>query len=80
MLLSLHENDIYEVLVTGDGTEYGVNPDAWIHMAETLDWDNLPEYLEGVQDHELNRMEAECLETGELSDAYYEELYGGALE
>lgn len=71
--MSLHEADTYEVIITGD-TQDG----EWITMAEDLNLDQLPEYLEPVQDHELNRMEAECLEAGGLSDAYYSELYGGA--
>ena len=71
--MSLYDRDTYEVIITGD-TEDG----EWITIAEEIDWDNLPEYLEPVQDHELNRMEAECLENGELSDEHYSELYGGA--
>lgn len=71
--MSLHEADTYEVIITAD-TQDG----EWITMTEDLNLDQLPEYLEPVQDHELNRMEAECLEAGGLGDAYYSELYGGA--
>lgn len=68
----LDDVDTYEVIVTGDTAD-----GEWLTIAEEVDWENLPEYLEGVQDHELNRMEAECLEAGGLSGGYYSELYGG---
>lgn len=73
--MSLYERDTYEVMINDQEEQH-----AWISMAEEVDWDELPAYLEPVQDHELNRMEAECLESGDLSDAYYEELYGGDFE
>jgi len=75
--MSLYEEDTYEAIIIVD-----VDEGEWITIAEDLtSQEELPEYLEPVQDHELNRVEAECLEDEELSDAYYEEMYGGgALE
>lgn len=69
--MSLRDRDTYEVMILCDHPE----KEEWIIMAEEINWDNLPEYLEPVQDHELNRMEAECLENGDLSDAYFKEVY-----
>jgi len=73
--MSLYDRDTYEVMITGNSNH---RDGEWITMAEEIDWDSLPEYLEPVQDHELNRMEAECLENGDLTDDHYSELYGGA--
>ena len=64
------------MIVYGDGTEYGGDDDAWITIAEEVDWDDLPEYLEPIESHELNRLEVEELEQGDLSDKFYRERYG----
>jgi hypothetical protein len=64
------------VILYGDGTEYAESSDAWITIAEEVDWDNLSEYLEPIESHELNRLEAEELEQGDLSDKFYRERYG----
>lgn len=64
------------MIVYGDGTEYAADDDAWITIAEEVDWDDLPEYLEPIESHELNRLEVEELEQGDLSDKFYRERYG----
>jgi len=70
--MSLYEEDTYEAIIIGD-----VEEGEWITIAEDLTTgEELPSYLMPVQDHELNRMEAEILEAEELSDSYYREMYG----
>jgi len=72
----MSEDVNYEVAILGESFVYDGNPEAYIHQAEDTGWD-MPEH---ILSHELNRIEAQEIELGNLGSEHFEEMYGFSSE